>query len=246
MHVSLKNYLFEDYLREANRAVSADDLFSVLMKAVGQYGFNNALFALVTDHNDIGKKANSWIARSYSDSWKAHCSERWGKNIDPVAANISKPDDAFRWDGLSDLLQMNKEEDVFIHQSGNRELCNSIAIPLRGSAKQLAVLGFATTERRNVSDCDLDMVSAYGNHFYAAYKRLYQGDGRKNIVLLTPKEREVLSWVAAGKTDAEIATILNLSRNTVDAHMRKVFKKLNANSRVLASVKAISMGLIHI
>jgi DNA-binding CsgD family transcriptional regulator len=51
--------------------------------------------------------------------------------------------------------------------------------------------------------------------------------------------------VASGKTDAEIAIILGISRNTVDTHMRHVFAKLGAHSRVMAVVKAIAEGIVH-
>ena len=45
-----------------------------------------------------------------------------------------------------------------------------------------------------------------------------------------------------GKTDEDIATILGISRNTVDTHMRHIFEKMSVNSRILAVVKALTMA----
>ena len=48
---------------------------------------------------------------------------------------------------------------------------------------------------------------------------------------LTPREIEVLHWVRAGKTDREIATILNSTHHTVREHLRRVFRKSGTRSR---------------
>jgi DNA-binding CsgD family transcriptional regulator len=48
---------------------------------------------------------------------------------------------------------------------------------------------------------------------------------------LTPREREILGWVAEGKRDGEIATILNLSVRTVEQHVRSCLRKFNVETR---------------
>ena len=50
------------------------------------------------------------------------------------------------------------------------------------------------------------------------------------IDLLSSREREVLQMLAEGKTNKEIATILNLSVYTVDAHRGRIMEKLNLHS----------------
>src|ERR1700758_975650 len=59
-------------------------------------------------------------------------------------------------------------------------------------------------------------------------------DYRKHVTnpidLLTSREREVLQMLAEGKTNKEMATILNLSVYTVDAHRGRIMEKLNVHS----------------
>jgi DNA-binding NarL/FixJ family response regulator len=50
------------------------------------------------------------------------------------------------------------------------------------------------------------------------------------IDLLTSREREVLQMLAEGKTNKEIAAVLNLSVYTVDAHRGRIMEKLNLHS----------------
>ena len=53
---------------------------------------------------------------------------------------------------------------------------------------------------------------------------------------LTPREREIASWVAKGKTNPEIAIILQANRRTVEKHMERILEKLGVENRVAAAV----------
>lgn len=52
---------------------------------------------------------------------------------------------------------------------------------------------------------------------------------------LTPRECEVLAWVAEGKTNAEIAVILGMSHHTVKRHVEDVLRKLSVETRTAAA-----------
>jgi two-component system response regulator NreC len=62
--------------------------------------------------------------------------------------------------------------------------------------------------------------------------------------LLTTREREVLQMIAEGKTNKEIATTLNLSVYTVEAHRGRVMEKLNLHSAGELVRFALRSGLI--
>jgi len=64
-----------------------------------------------------------------------------------------------------------------------------------------------------------------------------EGEARKSSALLTAREREVLSWIAEGKRDAEIASILGRAPATVSKHVERILTKLNVPTR-LAAVRA--------
>jgi two-component system, NarL family, response regulator NreC len=64
------------------------------------------------------------------------------------------------------------------------------------------------------------------------------------IDLLTSREREVLQMLAEGKTNKEIAVVLNLSVYTVDAHRGRIMEKLNLHSINELVRFAVRNGLI--
>lgn len=55
---------------------------------------------------------------------------------------------------------------------------------------------------------------------------------------LSPREAEVLQWAAEGKSNVEIATILEISHRTVEKHLETVFTKLGVTGRVPAILMA--------
>jgi DNA-binding NarL/FixJ family response regulator len=69
---------------------------------------------------------------------------------------------------------------------------------------------------------------------------------RSDQVCLNPRETEVLTWAARGKTSAEIAEIVDIAKRTVDFHADNAKVKLNAATRLHAVVKAATCGLIEI
>ena len=58
---------------------------------------------------------------------------------------------------------------------------------------------------------------------------------------LTPREAEVLLWIAQGKSNADIATILGCAENTVKVHTARIFEKLGFENRNAATVQALEI-----
>jgi len=65
------------------------------------------------------------------------------------------------------------------------------------------------------------------------------------LVQLNDREVETLTWVARGKTSAEIAQILGLTKRTVDFHIDNARIKLGAATRTQAVIKAATGRLIE-
>jgi two-component system nitrate/nitrite response regulator NarL len=71
----------------------------------------------------------------------------------------------------------------------------------------------------------------------AARKRLSPADR------LTPREREIVAWVAAGESNREVAHRLSLAEDTVKHHISNVFDKLGVSNRAELAAYAASHGL---
>lgn len=77
-------------------------------------------------------------------------------------------------------------------------------------------------------------------------KRAESGDQPMVQDDLTPRELEVLTLIAEGMTNAEIAEELVISVKTVDRHRENIMRKLNMHSRIDLVKYALKMGLIEL
>ena len=66
------------------------------------------------------------------------------------------------------------------------------------------------------------------------------------IAPLTPREMEILQYIAQGYLNKQIAAELDISEQTIKNHVTSILRKLNANARTEAVVIAIKQGLITI
>lgn len=62
---------------------------------------------------------------------------------------------------------------------------------------------------------------------------------------LSQREREILTWVAEGYTNKEIAIRLNISEYTVKNHLKSLFQKLHLNNRVQLAKYAFEQGYLN-
>ena len=58
---------------------------------------------------------------------------------------------------------------------------------------------------------------------------------------LTPRAAEALLWLAQGKTNADIGTILGITESTVKKHVQEMFEKLGVETRGAAAVRALEV-----
>ena len=61
-------------------------------------------------------------------------------------------------------------------------------------------------------------------------------------LVLTPRQLEILRWVAQGKTNREIAALLYLSPGTVRKHLDNVYAALGVTNRTAAAMRVFADG----
>lgn len=123
-----------------------------------------------------------------------------------------------------------------------------VALPLHVDDRWL-VSFVLSRARRDFSERDIAALNAVGpalSAFYRQMKRLEAAratlpdrlglDGATTAAL-TPRESEVLEWVAAGKSDAQIGAILDISPRTVGKHLQHLYEKLGVESRTAAAMR---------
>jgi RNA polymerase sigma factor (sigma-70 family) len=71
-------------------------------------------------------------------------------------------------------------------------------------------------------------------------------DERAGQPTLTPREVQVMELVYEGRRNKEIATLLGISEETVQVHLKNIFAKLKVGERTAAVNVALRRGIVHI
>ncbi len=119
---------------------------------------------------------------------------------------------------------------------------------LDGSASGVLLMGDSVVPLEGRRRLALQTLSYY---FAAAGRRLQtrarlEAQKLQDVVVLTPRQRECLQWVRAGKSDWEIGMILGVSPQTVKEHIDAARKKLGARTRTQAVIEALARRLIYL
>lgn len=85
--------------------------------------------------------------------------------------------------------------------------------------------------RRDFTDRERALLEVLRPHLAKIYQRI------NTVGQLTARETEVLRWVAAGKSDAQIGAILRISARTVQKHLQNIYDKLGVESRTAAAMR---------
>ncbi len=120
---------------------------------------------------------------------------------------------------------------------------HAVAVPLYVE-RGLLVSFVLNRKGRDFGDRDCALLDLVREPLAALYRNLLarnRGGGFAGLPV-TPREREVLSWLAAGKTDKDIGAILGMSPRTVQKHLQHIYEKLGVETRTAAVVRAMELG----
>ena len=118
---------------------------------------------------------------------------------------------------------------------------HAMALPLYVDGDTL-VSFVLNRRRRDFSDRDRDVLDLATATLAGIYRsvRLPRRSGRaaaRLVAALTGREQQVIEWLAAGKTDRDIAAILGCSHRTVQKHLQRIYEKLGVETRTAAALR---------
>jgi DNA-binding CsgD family transcriptional regulator len=129
--------------------------------------------------------------------------------------------------------------------------CMAVPIHVR---KGVIVSFVLNRSGRDFSDRDRECLEAIRPHLGNLYRLTRDAQGPQAAwgvpspdppcdPRLSLREREVLDWLAGGKTDRDIADILGISHRTVHKHLQRIYEKLGVENRTSAVMRGISLRL---
>jgi len=166
---------------------------------------------------------------------------------DPVITELRRTVNPFSWREIRARRDLSKTEKAIMDEGREFGAHDGLTIPivsLSGATSLFCPCGLDP----NLSDrarAALEIIAIYSDQ--ALKRAVLRGQrGAPAHTPLTPREREIMQWVAAGKTDEEIGDILSIGTTTVTSHVEHAKQKLDAFRRTYAVVQALRFGEISL
>jgi len=166
---------------------------------------------------------------------------------DPLVTELRKTVQPYSWSDVRQRRKLTKTENKIIDEGREFGVREGIIIPIVTLSGSLSVFSPCGPEP-DLSQRARSALEIIGIYSQQALKRALIRTQREEAAHtpLTPREREIMQWVAIGKSDEEIATLLSIGASTVTTHVESAKRKLDAFRRTYAVVQAIRFGEISI
>ncbi len=180
----------------------------------------------------LGNWPKGWVYQYSQPGWN----ER-----DRVAHALRTNKKFFTWSSVqipADDKKARRVMDVAARDFGMRF---GVCIPIHSAIGYRSGFSFSGHEvdQTNEAMGTMQLVSFYAESQLKTVDRNF-----RKAKLLTPREREILTWAAAGKTAWDTAEILHIAEGTVNSIAKNAMAKLNTHSRAQAVAEAIRTGEI--
>lgn len=242
---------FESLLLAADR----NQLVTSLRRSVHAIGFESFYYGArgssgtksVGNGFDVSDLSSPLVLTDYSPNWAQRYGEENYATIDPMVQGCSRSMIPIIWHRRS--LSENKDTNRLFDEARQHGLGTGMTCSILGGPRELALLSLTMENDRETDRRTVERQVSQG-HMLMSY--LHEGLQRLDVqaarstpaIRLTAREKEVLTWVCAGKTSWEIACILSLAERTVIFHVDNAMRKLDTRTRTQAVAKALALGLI--
>src|SRR5215470_12982392 len=230
-----------DLIDDFEHTRTPEEVVEQLASSLSTFGFSTILITGVPEPPQRVEPyflMNGWPRR-----WSGHNAKANNYADDPAAAWCRRTIDPFEW---SEGIGENKRSAACVASEDEVGITKHYLVPViraTGATSCVTMAGerpaLESRARRAVY-----MLSLYAHARAVSLLDCTDGAGPRRE--LTLREREVLQWIAAGKSSWDVSVILGISERTVNWLISRAGHKLNAVNRTHAVVNAIRAGQIYI
>lgn len=231
--------MVEDALAElipamVQQVASVVDLDTALTEIARLLGF--PYFALA-HHVDLARSSDSVIRlHNYPESWALDYDSRALGLVDPVHRASYMTAIGFRWSQISQLVPLTQFDRQILEQGFEQGIRDGFTVPVHVPGEARGTCSFAIGSGEVPGPVTLMQAQVAGTFAFEAARRLWYKRGLSTKPLrpvLTERQRECVLLMAQGHSDAEIAQILGISKDTATAHMRAACQRYKIYKRQL-------------
>ena len=226
-------------LFEAKAALCRDDveLKALLEAATRELGFDH--FALL--HHAVLWTASPGLIRidTYPCGWESELARHGLMGADPVHQASVRTNIGFCWAELPGLARIGHRERELLERARRFDIGDGYTVPANVPGEPAGSCSFAVRAGTPLPRERLLCAEQVGAHAFRAARRIHNYPAAARHPHLSRRERQCVRLLAAGKTDWEIAAILEISVETAHQYV----KRARAAYDVVSRAQLVACGL---
>lgn len=235
----------EDFIEQTQACRTEEELFLLFDEHVRQLGIEYSAYFIMAQKLRAIAPETGLVRHTFPKKLAALYFDKNYVKTDPIIQRSLKESRPFHWSEVAEHKSLNAQQKQMFAEYGAAGFKDGLAIPVFGPMGTIAIFSLSSS----LATIDLTVAEKIALQFaclqtHNRYFDLAKINHQPPSKPLSPREKEALSLVAAGHANSAIAEQLNVTENTVDTMLRRVFSKLGVHNRISAVVKAIGNGLI--
>lgn len=238
--LKMRNELLE-FAERSHQYNNLDVLVDEFAQVIDAQGFGSFIMTgLPSAGTDIEPLV---VANGWSVAWSDRYREQAYFTDDPVSKWSMTRARPFRWREAWQMSIQSERVKQINGEATEHGMKDGVAFPMRSIGGWQAVVSLASEYPLDIGpggEALLHMASLYFH--MRATEILSAGSA---VPQLSPRQREILSWIAAGKTRWEVGEILSIAEKTVANQVDGILKKFDVGTAIQAVIIALKSGQIQ-
>lgn len=222
-----------DFIDGLSRLESAGAVVAALRDKLACYGFHAFL---ITGLPEVGDRIDPLVMiNGWPPGWFELYLKRSFSDHDPIVAHCKRSIDPFAWADVYRDDQASTRQREVMQRARDFKMIDGFCVPIHDESGFRAVVTMAG-DRPDLSPRSRSAIHLMS--IYAHSKASSHNDKANAAHVLTVREREVLTWLAIGRTTDGVAERLGISAGTVEAHYENAARKLGVRGRMRTVLEA--------
>ena len=226
-----------DTIEQINAGSNLDGIFETLTDYGLSLGFSTISMTPIINPAVLNIDITT-VGRS---TWPDEFLQTWiNKNYvihDPVSRRALTHHDIVSWKDAYETASPKARN--ILDEGAEYGLAEGITVPVHLPHLPPGAVAFSS-DRCDFSPEEMAEIQLIATHAYSRFMRVSKFKDIAQISTLTERECEILHYVAAGKTNRQIANLFALSEYSIKDHMKNISLKLKASNRA----HAVSLGIL--
>lgn len=237
-----------DFVGRAESAPDLEELRTVFKTALEDFGVPNFSMVAMLAEREGETRVPTVLLRRTDNGWAANYWEKGHFNVDPAIHGAITQPFAFSWTDIENGRMPKDLRNLFAEIRDAMPIDGGHVIPTHDEE------GFAGFIALYHEDRELTVAVKQAIKLMALFaieraKELHTLKGINAAMLvcpLSPRQRQMLAYVAEGKSDWDISHILGLAQSTVNEHIEKAKDALGVRTRAQAVALCVKRGWIRL